>query len=65
MVLCGVLFITFETPYEITGDFMVCVLFHSYLLIAKPVSDSHRLDILACLYMADVKMDILLNGHGK
>ncbi|KAJ5797399.1 uncharacterized protein N7503_006695 [Penicillium pulvis] len=64
MVLCGVLHVTYQTSEQITGDFMVCVLFNSYFLIAKIIDDSHRLEAVACIYMDDLKMDTIQNGRG-
>ncbi|KAJ6157890.1 hypothetical protein N7470_005482 [Penicillium chermesinum] len=64
MALCGVLFVTYQTPSQITGEFMVCVLFHSHFLIARGLGDCHRLEIVACIYMDDANMDGLQNGRG-
>ncbi|KAJ5639080.1 uncharacterized protein N7484_006942 [Penicillium longicatenatum] len=64
MILCGVLHVTYQTSELITGDFMVCVLFNSYFLIAKVIDDSHRLEVVACIYMDDLKMDTIQNGRG-
>lgn len=65
MILCGVLHVTYQTSELITGDFMVCVLFNNYFLIAKVIEDSHRLEVIACIYMDDLKMDTIQNGRGK
>lgn len=65
MILCGVLHVTYQTPEQITGDFMVCVLFKKYFLIAKGIDDTHRLEVIACIYMDDLKMDTIQNGRGK
>lgn len=65
MILCGVLHVTYQTSEQITGDFMVCVLFNTYFFIAKVVGDSHRLEVVACIYMDDLKMDTIQNGRGK
>lgn len=65
MILCGVLHVTYQTSEQITGDFMVCVLFNNYFLIAKIIDDSHRLEAVACIYMDDLKMDTIQNGRGK
>ncbi|KAJ5623534.1 hypothetical protein N7490_012139 [Penicillium lividum] len=64
MTLCGVLHVTYQAPEQTNGEFMVCVLFNSYFLIAKTVDDSHRLEVVACIYMDDLKMDTIQNGRG-
>lgn len=65
MVLCGVLHVTYQTAETTNGDFMVCVLFHRYLLFAKGVEDLHRLEAVACVYLGDLKIDALQNGRGE
>lgn len=44
---------------------MVCVLFNSYLIIAKGIDDFRRLEAVACIYVDDVRMDTIQNGRGK
>lgn len=64
MTLCGVLHVTYQTPEQTVGDFMVCMLFKCYFLLAKGTDDSRRLEIVACIYMDDLKMDYIQNGRG-
>ncbi|KAJ6114362.1 hypothetical protein N7486_000140 [Penicillium sp. IBT 16267x] len=64
MILCGVLHVTYQTSELITGDFMVCILFNGYFLITKATVDYHRLVVIACIYMDDLKMDTIQNGRG-
>ncbi|KAJ5976311.1 hypothetical protein N7481_010018 [Penicillium waksmanii] len=64
MTLCGVLHVTYQTPEQTIGDFMVCILFKCYFLLAKGTDDSRRLEIVACIYMDDLKMDYIQNGRG-
>lgn len=65
LTLCGVLYVAYQTPEYTTGDFMVCTLFNSYLMFAKGVDDFRRLEAVACIYVDDVRMDTIQNGHGK
>ena len=65
LTLCGVLHVTYQTPEQTTGEFMVSVLFNCYLLLARGIDDLHRLEIVACIYMDDLKMETLQNGRGK
>ncbi|KAJ5779788.1 hypothetical protein N7457_007508 [Penicillium paradoxum] len=64
MVLCGVLHVTYQTTETTSGEFMVCVLFHRYLLFAKGVEDLQRLEAIACIYVDNLKIDALQNGRG-
>lgn len=63
--LCGVLHVTYQTPENIVGDFMVCVLFNCYLIFVKGVEDFRRLSVVACIYLGDLRMDTPQNGRGK
>ncbi|KAJ5769823.1 uncharacterized protein N7511_001874 [Penicillium nucicola] len=64
MILCGVLHVTYQTPETTTGDFMVCILFNHYLLLAKGIDDLHRLEAVACVSLDYVKIDTVQNGQG-
>ncbi|KAJ5082976.1 hypothetical protein N7532_012019 [Penicillium argentinense] len=64
MTLCGVLHVTYQTPDQIIGDFMVCVLFNCYLFLARGIEDFRRLETVACIYVDDLKMDSIQNGRG-
>ncbi|KAJ6014827.1 hypothetical protein N7540_009418 [Penicillium herquei] len=64
MTLCGVLHVTYRTQEHTAGEFMVSVLFNSYLLLGRIRDEYHALEILACIYIADLKMDTLQNGRG-
>lgn len=64
MTLCGVLHVTYQTPGQTTGYFMVCVLFNSYLLLARGAEDVRRLEVVACIYLGDLKEETIQNGQG-
>lgn len=63
--LCGVLHVTYKTPEDTIGDFMVCALFKCYLVLAKGIDDFRRLEAVACIYVDDLRMDSVQNGRGK
>ncbi|KAE8417710.1 Dbl homology domain-containing protein [Aspergillus pseudocaelatus] len=64
MALCGVLHATYQSSTYLAGDYMVCVLFKSHFLLAKIKNDNRSLEVVACLYVCDVKIDTLRNGKG-
>ncbi|KAE8379957.1 Dbl homology domain-containing protein [Aspergillus bertholletiae] len=64
MTLCGVLHITYQSPTYLAGDYMACVLFKSHFLLAKINNDHRSLEVVACLYVYDAKIDTLRNGKG-
>ncbi|KAH2764006.1 hypothetical protein KXW18_000519 [Aspergillus fumigatus] len=62
--LCGVLHATYQLPADIVGEYVVCALFESYLVLAASRDGCSRLQAVACLYVCDLKIDILRNGRG-
>lgn len=65
MSLCGVLHVTYQSPLAVLGEYMVCVLFSSHLLLARIDEDYRKLQAVACLYVCDMKIDALYTGRGK
>lgn len=66
MILCGVLHVTYQAPEQATtGEFMMTVLFACYFLLLKSTDEFHRLEVVACIYIDDLKMDSIQNGRGK
>ncbi|KAL4778324.1 hypothetical protein BJX76DRAFT_362833 [Aspergillus varians] len=67
MSLCGVLYVTYRAstqPRQVTGAFMVCILFKHHFFLAKMNDEYRKLRPLACLYISDVRIDSLTNGKG-
>ncbi|KAJ5174289.1 uncharacterized protein N7482_000166 [Penicillium canariense] len=64
LTLCGVLHVTYQTPGHTTGEFMACVLFNCYIVLARELDDFRRLEVMACIYLDDLKEETLQNGHG-
>ncbi|KAF7155124.1 hypothetical protein CNMCM5623_006551 [Aspergillus felis] len=62
--LCGVLHATYQLPADIVGEYVVCALFESYLVLAASRDGCSRLRAVACLYVRDLKIDTLRNGRG-
>ncbi|OXN09742.1 hypothetical protein CDV58_01609 [Aspergillus fumigatus] len=62
--LCGVLHATYQLPADIVGEYVVCALFESYLVLAASRDGCSRLQAVACLYVCDLKIDTLRNGRG-
>lgn len=44
---------------------MVSVLFNCYFLLAKGLDDGRRLEVVACIYLGDLKEETIQNGQGK
>ncbi|OJJ49106.1 hypothetical protein ASPZODRAFT_157569 [Penicilliopsis zonata CBS 506.65] len=64
IIQCGVLYVTYNCPGQVTGDYMVSALFNRHFLLAQWSDDQRRLQAIACLCISDMKIDILENGKG-
>ncbi|KAF3389692.1 hypothetical protein DPV78_011493 [Talaromyces pinophilus] len=64
LILCGVLHVAYQSPNGITGQYLACILFPGYMVLAKPGSDSRRLALIASIYLSDMTVDSSMNGQG-
>ncbi|KAL8831633.1 MAG: hypothetical protein Q9191_000747 [Dirinaria sp. TL-2023a] len=64
-LLCGVLYLAYQTPNGLRGDFMLCVLFRSYLLIARPCLESPNYNTEALIFLGNVRIEEPCNGRGE
>ncbi|KKA19997.1 Rho guanyl nucleotide exchange factor [Rasamsonia emersonii CBS 393.64] len=62
--LCGVLHVAYKSTDRITGEYMICILFPSYLVLARGGYENRKLSVVASLYVLDMTVDILSNGQG-
>lgn len=66
--LCGVLFVAYqacESQSDIRGEYMLCVLFKSYLLFARPKTGSNKYEAVIIMSLRDIQLDRPNNGRGK
>ncbi|KAL9596413.1 MAG: hypothetical protein Q9179_004625 [Wetmoreana sp. 5 TL-2023] len=52
-ILCGVLYVAYECKQEVCGDYMLCVLFWSHLLLARQQPDDERYHVAALISLCD------------
>lgn len=55
----------YQSPSGITGQYIACILFPGYIVLAKPGSDSRRLTLIASIYLSDMTVDSSMNGQGR
>lgn len=63
--LCGVLYIAYQSKGDLRGDYMLCVLFKSYLLLATPERGSIRYNVIALISVLDVQIEKPDDGRGE
>lgn len=63
--MCGVLHVAYQNPEMLTGSYMVCALFDHYFLLARRKDNGLKFQVIACLYVWDLRIDTLRNGKGE
>lgn len=63
--LCGVLHCAYQTKHGIRGNYMLCVLFKSCLILAVPDSDVRQYQIVVCVGLRDFRVESTENGKGS
>ncbi|KAL8665595.1 MAG: hypothetical protein Q9202_002099 [Teloschistes flavicans] len=63
-ILCGVLYVAYEFGQYVCGDYMLCVLFPSYLLLAVQQSDSDHFDVIALINLDGSQLGKADDGRG-
>ncbi|EED21083.1 Rho guanyl nucleotide exchange factor, putative [Talaromyces stipitatus ATCC 10500] len=65
LILCGVLHVAYQSSSSgIAGQYLVCILFPGYMVLARARSDSRKLVLIASIYLSDMTVDNSMNGHG-
>lgn len=63
-MLCGVLYVAWESEDEVCGEYMLCVLFKSHLLLAIQQTHVERYDVVALITLSDSQLEKADDGRG-
>ena len=63
--LCGVLHVTYQTRKEVKGQYMLCALFRSCMILATPEKNSPGYNVVACIPINAVVVEEADNGRGR
>jgi hypothetical protein len=55
----------FDSQSEVRGEYMLCILFKSYLLLARPKVGSNKYEVGIIMSLKDIQVDRPNNGRGK
>lgn len=59
------LYVAYQSKTDLRGDYMLCVLFKSYLILAIPKVGSTQYSVMAIISLSDIQIDKPDNGRGK
>lgn len=65
-VLCGALHVAYQSRRSVLGEYMLCALFRSSLLLACPhrSGNGKGFQVVANVYLADTRIESTDNGRG-
>lgn len=64
VILCGVLYVAWQSRTDVQGRFMACILFRSYLILATPESNGQTFAVVACISLESLKLEPADSGRG-
>lgn len=64
VLLCGVLYVTYQTPERIKGQYMICVLYKSCLVLATASRFYSPYNVVASIGLANSSIEEPDNGRG-
>ncbi|KAL1960063.1 hypothetical protein VTO42DRAFT_235 [Malbranchea cinnamomea] len=53
---CGVLHVSYQTPTEVTGQYMMCALFNTHLLLATFQEENGKFKVVAMIRTAEIEL---------
>ncbi len=54
----------YNSQNDLRGEYMLCVLFKSYFLLARPKMGSNKYDVVIIMSLRDLQLDRPNNGRG-
>lgn len=64
MLLCGILHVAYQTPERVKGQYMICVLYKSCLVLATASRFCPPYNAVACINLANGSIEEADNGRG-
>ncbi|KMU90922.1 RSP [Coccidioides immitis H538.4] len=62
--VCGVLHVAYQIGETVSGSYMVCALFDSYILLATSSSDREKFRVMAIIHIRGSRLEEPANGIG-
>lgn len=65
VLVCGVLHVAYQTPERVKGQYVVCVLYKSCLVLATAARFFTPYNAVACISLANASIEEPDNGRGR
>jgi hypothetical protein len=63
--LCGVLHICWQTRDGVDGQYMICLLYRDFLLLASALRTDQIYTVQACIGVSELRIEDIDNGRGR
>lgn len=63
-MLCGVLHVAYQSKQRVLGEYMLCALFNSCLILGLPNENGRYYKIVASISLIDLRIEATDNGKG-
>lgn len=63
--LCGVLHVSWQTKDGVDGQYLICLLYRDFLLLAAAAKTEQIYTIVACIGLCEVRIEEVDNGKGE
>jgi hypothetical protein len=65
MHLCGVLHVSWQTRDGVDGQYLICLLYRDFLILASAAKSDQIYTIQACIGLCELSVEEVDNGRGK
>jgi hypothetical protein len=62
--LCGVLHVSWQTRDGVDGQYMICLLYRDFLILASAIRNDQTYTIQACIGLCELSVEEVDNGKG-
>jgi hypothetical protein len=62
--LCGVLHVCWQTREGVDGQYLICLLYRDFLLLASAPKAEQVFNVQACISLSDIRVEEVDNGRG-
>jgi hypothetical protein len=63
--LCGVLHVSWQTREGVDGQYLICLLYRDFLLLASASKTEQTYTVQACIGLSELRVEEIDNGRGE
>lgn len=63
--MCGVLHVSWQTKDSVEGQYLICLLYRDFLIMAFPLRNEQSYIVQACIGLSETHIEEVDNGRGE